>query len=203
MIRENTKRIRHNKKNMTMNTIFNKNCLLAALLLAATGVITGCGDDDPVPAPNQTQTENNPNTNTNPGDNPNPTQPQTPEVEEIVPSAIEENAEEGTVSLRMAEQPGGRAVLTATAMETKAASQITIVGTYDSETGCYTFDLSVLDGGVTYQYVISVYDKDGKKVMESKQKTITLPESAEIDDDGSDGGSDGTRGGMNHVAETF
>lgn len=186
-----------------MNTIFNRYCILAALLLAATGVMTGCGDDDPVPAPEQTQNSSTPNSNTNPGSNPNPAQPQTPEVEEIASSAIEVNAEEGTVSLRMAEQPGGRAVLTATAMETKAALQITIVATYNSETGCYTFDLSVLDGGVTYQYVISVYDKDGKKVMESKQKTITLPESAEIDDDGSDGGSDGTRGGMNHVAETF
>lgn len=184
---------------MTMNTIFNRHCILAALLLAATGVMTGCGDDDPVPAPDQTQTENNPNTNTNPGDNPNPTQPQTPEVEEIAPSAIEENAEEGTVSLRMAEQPGGRAVLTATAVETKAASQITIVGTYNSETGCYTFDLSVLDGGVTYRYVISVYDKDGQKVMESKEKSVAIEESAEIDDDGSDGGSDGTRGGTSRV----
>lgn len=182
-----------------MNTIFNRHCILAALLLAATGVMTGCGDDDPVPAPNQTQTENNPNTNTNPGDNPNPTQPQTPEVEEIAPSAIEENAEEGEVSVKMAEQSGGRAVLTATVAETKAANQVVIPGIYDNENGCYTFDLSVLDSDATYSYIISVYDKDGKKVMESKQKTITLPESAEIDESGSGGGADGTRGGTSRV----
>lgn len=170
-----------------MNTIFNKQYILAALLLTATGMMTGCGDDDAVPAPEHTQT--------NPSITPGGT-PAAPDVEEIAPSAIEENAEEGQVAVRIAEQPGGRAVLTATVSETRAASQITIIGTYDSETGCYTFDLTVLDGGVTYQYVISVYDKDGKKVMESKRKSVSIPESADIDTDGSGGGSDGTRGGI-------
>lgn len=175
-----------------MNTIFNKQYILAALLLTATGMMTGCGDDDPVPAPDHTQT----NPSFIPDGSDTPDAPQLPDVEEIAPSAIEEHAEEGKVIVRLAEQPGGRAVLTATVSETRAASQITIIGTYDSETGCYTFDLTVLDGGVTYQYVISVYDKDGKKVMESKPKSVDIQESADIDADGSGGGSDGTRGGV-------
>jgi len=169
-----------------MKLILNMRFVWIAILGVVTGLMTGCGDDDPVPAPDQTQTV----------DNPNPEQPLMPDVEEIAPSSIEENAEERTVSLKMAEQPGGRAVLTATAVETKAASQITIVGTYDSKTEGYTFDLSRLDGGTTYQYVISVYDKDGQKVMESKSRSITITESVVIDENGSDGGSDGTRGGV-------
>ena len=174
-----------------MNTIFNKQYILAALLLTATGMMTGCGDDDAVPAPEHTQT--------NPSITPGGT-PAAPDVKEIAPSAIEEDAEEGRVAVRIAEQPGGRAELRATASETGAVAQpIVIAGTYDSETGCYTFDLTVLDGGVTYQCVISVYDKDGKKVMESKPKSVDIQESADIDTDGSEGGSDGTRGGVNQL----
>lgn len=174
-----------------MNTTFMKQYFLATFLFMSMGMLTGCGGDDSIPAPEQTQKDNNTSSN---GNNNQQEQPQGPELKIIEPSVIAENAEEGEVSVKMAEQSGGRAVLTATVAETKAATQIVIVGIYDSENGCYTFDLSVLDSDATYSYVISVYDKDGKKVMESKQKTITLPESAVIDERGSGGGSDGTRG---------
>ena len=176
---------------MTMNKIFNKQYLLATALFVAMGVMTGCGDDDSVPAPEQTQKENNSSSN----ESNNQQQEQIPEVKVIESSAIEENAEEGDVSVRMAEQSGGRAVLIASIAETKAASQIQIVGTYDNEKGCYTFNLSTLETGINYQYIISVFNQKGQKVMESKPKSLTIPESADIDKDGSDGGADGMKGG--------
>lgn len=181
-----------------MNTIFNKQYLLATIFFVAMGMMTGCGDDEPVPAPKQTQNEKNPSEDNN---GQQPEQPQTPEMKEIESSAIEENAEEGEISVKMAEQPGGRAVMTVTKAETKVSSQIFITGTYDNETGCYVFDLSNLEADETYQYIISVYNKEGQKVMESKSKSVTIPESADIDKDGSDGGADGMKGGVINMAQ--
>jgi hypothetical protein len=167
-----------------MNTIFNKQCVLAALLLTATGVMTGCGGDDPAPTPTESH-------NTQSSDKNQQEQPISPEVKVIDPSAIEEDTERGVLSVSVDVQAGGSALMTVT----KGSVQFLISGSYDSETRGYIFNLSHLEMGENYQYVISVYDKDHQKVMESKSRSITIPESVVIDADGSGGGSDGTRGG--------
>jgi len=154
------------------------------LLLTATGVMTGCGGDDPAPTPTESH-------NTQSSDKNQQEQPISPEVKVIDPSAIEEDVNKGVLAVSVDEQQGGSAVMTVTA----GSSQFRIVGSYDSEARGYVFNLSNLEMGETYQYVISVYDKDNQKVMESKSRSITIPESAVIDGDGSGGGSDGTRGG--------
>lgn len=152
-----------------------------ATLCVVMGMMTGCGGEDPVPAPAPISNNNNNQ----------PEQPVSPKVQVIETSAIEENVNKGVLAVSVDEQQGGSAVMTVT----MGSSQFRIVGSYDSEARGYIFNLSNLETGETYQYVISVYDKDNQKVMESKSRSISIPESAVIDGDGSEGGSDGTRGG--------
>lgn len=161
-----------------------------ATLCVALGLMTGCGGEDPVPAPTPTPTE--PQNTPSPNNNDNQQeQPVIPEVEVIEPSAIKEDVNKGVLSVSVDEQSEGSAVMTVT----KDSSKFRIVGSYDSEARGYVFNLSNLEMGETYLYVISVYDKDNQKVMESRSRSIIIPESAVIDGDGSEGGSDGTRGG--------
>lgn len=173
-----------------MNKILNMRIVWIAVLCVVMGLMTGCGGEDPVPAPTPTPTE--PQNTPSPNNNDNQQeQPVIPEVEVIEPSAIKEDVNNGVLSVSVDEQPEGSAVMTVT----KGSSKFRIVGSYDSEARGYVFNLSNLEMGETYQYVISVYDKDNQKVLESKSRSITIPESAVIDGDGSGGGSDGTRGG--------
>jgi len=164
-----------------MNKIMKSQFVWIATLCVALGLMTGCGDEDPVPAPATTPINN---------DN-QQEQPVSPEVQVIETSAIEEDVNKGVLAVSVDEQQGGSAVMTVT----MGSSQFRIVGSYDSEARGYIFNLSNLEMGETYQYVISVYDKDSQKVMESRSRSIIIPESAVIDEGGSDGGSDGTRGG--------
>ena len=152
-----------------------------ATLCVVMGMMTGCGGEAPVPAPDPTPIINN-----NQQEQPKPS-----ELKVIEPSAIKEDTDEGVISVSLDEQQGGSAVMTVT----RGSSQFRIVGSYDSEARRYIFNLSNLEMGETYQYVISVYDKNHQKVMESRSRSIIIPESAVIDGDGSEGGSDGTRGG--------
>ena len=170
-----------------MNKILNMRFAWIATLCVVMGMMTGCGGEDPASAPAPAPISNN-NNNSN---NNQSEQPVSPEVQVIETSAIEEDVNKGVLAVSVDEQQGGSAVMTVTA----GSSQFRIVGSYDSEARGYIFNLSNLEMGETYQYVISVYDKDSQKVMESEQKSVTIPESVEIDESGSGGGSDGTRGG--------
>jgi hypothetical protein len=166
-----------------MNKILNIRFFGMAALCVVMGLMTGCGGEDPVPAPAPDPTPIN-------NDN-QQEQPVISNVKVIEPSAIKEDVNNGVLSVSVDEQPEGSAVMTVT----KDSSKFRIVGSYDSEARGYVFNLSNLEMGETYQYVISVYDKDNQKVLESKSRSISIPESAVIDGDGSGGGSDGTRGG--------
>lgn len=162
-----------------MNKYINRYGILAVIITAVCFIMSSCGGDDeptpkPIPVPNPTPTVN---------------------VQEIIESAITMNAEEMKLYVAVAEQEGGRAVLSGTVAETKASSKVNIDGIYDTKKSCYVFDLSGIDVGSTYRYRVAVYNASGQKVMESKELTAVIPESANVDKDGTEGGSEGMRGG--------
>lgn len=162
-----------------MNKYINRYGILAVIITAVCFIMSSCGGDDeptpkPTPVPDPTPTVN---------------------VQEIIESAITMNAEEMKLYVAVAEQEGGRAVLSGTVAETKASSKVNIDGIYDTKKSCYVFDLSGIDVGSTYRYRVAVYNASGQKVMESKELTAVIPESANVDKDGTEGGSEGMRGG--------
>lgn len=149
------------------------------MMVALCCVMNSCGDDNdnPVPVPNPSST-----------------------VENISKSSIVLNSEENTMTVAVQEQVGGKAVLSGSVVETKTSSTIMIIGKYDTKKVCYVFDLSDMEAEKTYQYQVVIYNASGQKVMESDVLTERIPspkkEKTEIDEYGTDGGSEGMRGGV-------
>lgn len=128
------------------------------------------------------------------GDDVNDTTPSTPEnlpqIIDIKNSDIDISGNEPMFYLYVAEQQGGMAKLTAT--ETRAGENV-IPGVYNTQKGCYEFDLSDLEDKKTYNIKIMVYNNENKVVIESTVKTITMPDTSDSAIINPEGESDGTR----------
>ena len=135
---------------------------LPMLLLAAVCVgFVSCGDDD----------------DDNGGAIP------TPGVVVSTISSSDIMCEEGSseVSLSAALVPsGGKAVLTATPAVKADAGVIVIAGEYDAEHGKYVFSFSSLEPGVTYTFVITVYNSSNEIVRRSNSREVTVDENHAI-----------------------
>ena len=161
-----------------MNKYINRNSIFALMLAMTCFMMSACGDDDDTPAPEPT---------------PAPAPAPAPVVQKIDNASISEDASQKKVLVYVKKQEGGKAVVEG---KNKAATkEFAIDGTYDDENSCYVFDLSTLEGGDTYDYKVVVYDGKNQKTQESDKQTITIPESADTDKEGSGGGSEGMRGG--------
>jgi hypothetical protein len=163
-----------------MNKYINRNSIFALMLAMTCFMMSACGDDDDTPAPE-------------PAPAPAPTPEPAPVVQKIDNASIIEDASHKKVQVYVKKQEGGKAVVEG---KNKAATkEFTIDGIYDDENSCYVFDLSTLEGGDTYNYKVAVYDGKNQKIQESDKQTISIPESADTDKEGTGGGSEGMRGG--------
>ena len=124
------------------------------------------------------------------GDDTPPSDPDQPQVIDIQGIDVDVSGNEPMLYFNVAEQQGGKAELTAT--ETRAEANV-IPGVYNSQKGCYAFDLSDLEDKKTYNFKIMVFNNEGKVVIESTEKIITMPDTSDSAIIDPEGESDGTR----------
>ena len=158
--------------------------LFSVIMMAMCMVSCGGGGDDII---NEDAGNYTPSTPSTPQEQP---QEEPVIVKDISDVNVDESGNVPTFSFAAPQQVGGKAELIAS--ETRVDG-IVILGKYNTDTGCYEFDLSVLESNRLYTFKIKVYDKDGKVVIESSEKTITMPDTSDFAKINPHGESDGTR----------
>ncbi len=164
-----------------MKKILYTSCLISVIVITMS-LLASCGggsdaaeEDKPTPV------------------TPEPKQEDPPVVQDISSENVDLSSNEPTFKFAAPQQVDGKAELTATLTR---ADAVVILGSYNTEKGCYEFDLSILEDSQPYTFKVKVYNKEGKVVIESKEKTITMPDTSDSSKINPSGNSDGTRAGL-------
>ena len=110
-------------------------------------------------------------------------------VKDISTVNVDESGSVPKFSFAAPQQVGGKGELIASGT---GADEKVILGNYNTDKGCYEFDLSILESNQLYTFKIKVYNKEGKVVVESSEKTVTMSDtfdSAKINPQGESGGT--------------
>ncbi len=111
-------------------------------------------------------------------------------IVDITNSTLDTSGDNVIFSFEAPFQVGGKAELFA--MDSNDTKKV-VLGTYNTEKGCYEFNLSELEEEKSYTFKIKVYDKAGTVVVESTESVITMPDMVEHAKFNPSGESDGTR----------